>query len=505
MTTAQTVSHISDHTDQSAESSIKPLHLLPALTARGVAVGLWWFGAILGMSLGKVAFTFWGFEAVGTTLHWLAGGLFLVGVLAFVFTWGLTYFIDKLGKLNTLTLRQDIWHNLPIFSPTTVHATLTSPEPLPSWLGLTITADYPAWVVFLDLPYEVPSHLLTQMHETDEEMVGIDITYTLIAQMRGDYDFSCLFLRASGFLGLWYRTFVIQDPTAKPVRVLANFRQLETNPLHAIANKTAPNGQILERLRGAGQDFHQIRSYSEGDSLRQVDWRATARQRRLMSKEYQNEKEQTIFFLLDSSQNLRHQRLLEIDGTQTLVGHLDTVLNAMLRLAIIATQQGDATGFVSFSGKHDVIAPPKKGSTALNYLLNQSATIATSLKMPDYIGVAKTALSLLKKRSLVVLITSTRTENLDELLTAVELLRGKHLVVVANLYEQDLVTQLTHAPALPTTAQTQQVIYHHLDTQRRLMSRLSTLTQVTVIHCSPDKLAHRLTEGYLKIKRRGGW
>lgn len=500
--TTQTANHISD---QPTKSSIVSLHHLPALTTRGITVGLWWFWAILTASLGKVLAGFFGKVAISQILHYVAGGLFWLGVTVFVITWFLALGIAKWGKLKTLTLRQDIWHNLPVFSPTTVHATLTSPKPLPSWLSLTVTNNYSADVVFLDLPYQVPSELLQQLSETDDETVSIDITYTLIAQMRGDYDFSCLFLRASGFLGLWYRTFFIQDHTAKPVRVLANFRQLEVSPLHAIANKTAPNGQILERLRGAGQDFHQIRSYSEGDSLRQVDWRATSRQRRLMSKEYQNEKEQTVFFLLDSSQNLRHQRLLEINGTQTLVGHLDTVLNAMLRLAIIATQQGDATGFVSFSGQNDVIAPPKKGATVLNYLLNQSATIATSLKMPDYIGVAKMALSLLKKRSLVVLITSTRTENLDELLTAVELLRGKHLVVVANLYEQDLVAQLSHAPALPTTAQTQQVIYHHLDTQRRLMSRLSTLTQVTVIHCSPDKLAHRLTEGYLKIKRRGGW
>lgn len=123
--------------------------------------------------------------------------------------------------------------------------------------------------------------------------------------------------------------------------------------------------------------------------------------------------------------------------------------------------------------------------------------------MPDYLGVAKMALATLKKRSLVILMTSTRTENVDELLMAVKLLHGKHLVVVANLYEQDLATSLKHIPANPQDAKTGLIIRQHLDRQRTLMAQLRGLARVEVVHCTPDKLAGRLTQSYLKLRGRG--
>lgn len=417
--------------------------------------------------------------------------------------------------LPSLSIERHLNANLPVHTPSFVTLHLSAGTPAPSWLWCALIDNAPANAIMSNLPVEFAGELL---HRTDDEWQdelfdnasiktradGVEIGYTLIPTVRGEATFDGLSLIFGGWLGLWdWHYHYPKVAGVNRVRVFANFKAVMTGNLLAMAQKSAVDGVLKRRIKGQGQDFHQIRAYSEGDSIRHVDWRATARLRRLMSKEFQDEQEQEILFLLDTSQNMRHQRLVALDGGhEMMVGHLDTVLNAMLLLANTAHQQGDATGFISFSGNHDKVAPPKKGVGVVNYLLNQSFDLQASLKMPDYISSARMALSLLKKRSLVVLLTSTRSENFDELLMAVKLLSGKHLLVVANLYEQDLATLNKQIPHDENDAQLYHSVSEHLTVQRSLQGLLSAKPHVYPIHCTPDELPRRLVQTYLQLKQQ---
>ena len=113
--------------------------------------------------------------------------------------------------------------------------------------------------------------------------------------------------------------------------------------LLATDHRLSQIGVLQRQRRGEGLDFHQLREYREGDTQRQIDWKATSRAGKLISREYQDERDQNIVFLVDCG-----RRVGAHDGA---LSHFDHVLNAVLLLAYVSLRQGDAAGFLTMSGR----------------------------------------------------------------------------------------------------------------------------------------------------------
>ena len=120
-------------------------------------------------------------------------------------------------------------------------------------------------------------------------------------------------------------------------------------------------GARLQRRRGEGTEFQELRDYRVGDSLRKIDWKATARSSRLISREYRDERNQQVVLMLDCG-----RRMLAQDDQ---LAHFDHVLNASLALASIALRQGDAVGMLACSGQQQRWLPPQQGSGGMDMLL----------------------------------------------------------------------------------------------------------------------------------------
>src|SRR3546814_18869594 len=103
------------------------------------------------------------------------------------------------------------------------------------------------------------------------------------------------------------------------------------------------SSDLLKRRRGEGTDFHQMREYRIGDSLRQIDWKATARARKLISREYQDEKNQPLIVVLDTGRRMlaREPAPAEAGGA---LAHFDQALAASLVVSYLALRQGDGGG-----------------------------------------------------------------------------------------------------------------------------------------------------------------
>src|SRR5690606_441085 len=125
-------------------------------------------------------------------------------------------------------------------------------------------------------------------------------------------------------------------PPPLDVRVFPNFVPLTRFALFSAEQASRMVGAHLKRRRGEGTDFHQMREYRIGDSLRQIDWKATSRARRLVSREYQDEKNQQMLLMLDTG-----RRMMASDGGRS---HFDQVLNAALVVSYLALRQGDGVG-----------------------------------------------------------------------------------------------------------------------------------------------------------------
>ncbi len=315
--------------------------------------------------------------------------------------------------------------------------------------------------------------------------------YQLCASARGDFRFEGVQLRLHSPLRLWWHSRVVAVEQA--VRVFPNFAPLARFAMFSADQASRLVGAHLRRRRGEGTDFHQMREYRIGDSMRQIDWKATARARRLISREYQDEKNQQLVLLLDTG-----RRLLARDGE---MAHFDHVLDASLVVAYLALRQGDAVGLLA-SGGATCWVPPRRGVGAIDELLRASYALQPQPVATDFLAAA-TELSLRqRRRSLVMMVTNLRDEDMDDVLAAVQMLRKRHLVCVASLREGSLdnalgetVQDLSQAIRAGATAQ-------YLE-QRNAAHEALRNHGVMVLDVACDKLAASLVEKYLSVKRDG--
>ena len=249
----------------------------------------------------------------------------------------------------------------------------------------------------------------------------------------------------------------------------------------------------LRQRRGEGSDFHQLREYRTGDAMRQIDWKASSRYRRLISKEYQDERDQHLVFMLDCSRHMRHQ---DAEGA-----HLDHALNAMLLLSYVAERQGDAVGFLSFGG-HSRWQPPMKGGGVVRRLLDRTYDIDSTLQAADYMAAAHRLMPLQRRRALVVILTNSRNEESEDLLKAAKLLSRRHLVVITDLREQALDRALLQPVHNLQSALMFQGVVDYLSARHESHEALRYQGSL-IIDSEPRKLAINLVNAYLDVKASG--
>lgn len=316
-------------------------------------------------------------------------------------------------------------------------------------------------------------------------------TYRLRALQRGPLQFDYCHLRVPTPLGLGHVSY--QVPVPSTTKVYPNFAAIATYTILAAENHTSELGIRPKNRRGQGLDFHQLREFRQGDSLRQVSWKASARRQALISKEYQDERDQNVVLLIDSGRRMRAKDD-ELD-------HFDHALNASILVSYIALRQGDSVGVMSFGNNQRWISP-QKGSDRVRVILNGLYDLQVGNCAPDYLAAAEKLSQLQRKRSLIVVVTNSRDEELDELLMAVRLLQKRHLVLVANIREAVLDKALrgpiTDFAEAATYAGTVTYLQHRTAAQKKLQAG-----GVYAVDCLARDLAPALANSYWEIKRAG--
>jgi len=317
------------------------------------------------------------------------------------------------------------------------------------------------------------------------------VRYRARPPRRGDGAFRGLDLVVDSPLGLWQRKHFLVLPEV--VKVFPNFREVSHYALLAVDHRLSQLGVRLRRRRGEGSDFHQLRSYRAGDSLRQIDWKATSRYQKLISKEYQDERDQQLVFLLDCGRRMRHAD----SGGE----HLDQALNAMLLLAYVAARQGDAVGFMAFGGSRRW-HPPQKGRDLVRRVLERTYDIESSVEAADFLAAARELASLQRRRALVVILTNSRDEDHTDLSQAVRILASQHLVVLADLREGLLDAALQQPVRDFDAALRFQAVNQYLQSRSRGHEALRHHGALT-LDLLPQQLPVALVNQYLTIKASG--
>ncbi|MDQ0652692.1 DUF58 domain-containing protein [Pseudomonas cedrina] len=319
-----------------------------------------------------------------------------------------------------------------------------------------------------------------------------ELGYRVRPLRRGHFSFSRCEIYLPSPMGLWSARRFIEANDA--TRVYPDFARLYGAQLLGVDNWLSQLGVRQRQRRGLGLEFHQLREFREGDSLRQIDWKATARQRTPIAREYQDERDQQIVFMLDCGRRMRSQ--------DDELSHFDHALNACLLLSYVALREGDAVGLCTFAGDQPRYVAPVKGSSQLNLLLNAVYDLDTTRRTADYQAAASQLLARQKRRALVVVVTNLRDEDDEALLTAVKRISRQHRVLVASLREE-VVDQLRQAPVqtLPEALAYSGTI-DYLNTRNQLHDRLSA-QGLSVLDTLPSELGPALVTRYLGWKKAG--
>jgi uncharacterized protein (DUF58 family) len=352
---------------------------------------------------------------------------------------------------------------------------------LPRSVHLVVTDDYPDEVTAVYLP-----RLLDVSVNSDAVM-----EYNVHPVKRGEAVFGYISLRVHSRMGLWQ--FLLSRGKQESVKIYPNFRSIVQYKTLGLHHHIRQIGIHLMPRRGQGMDFHQLREFREGDSLNQVDWNATARMRKPIAREYQDERDQDIIFLLDCGRRMHNK--------ETELSYFDHVLNAFLLTSYVALHQGDAVGLMTFAGNERWL-PPVKGQNSINILLNQVYDLHSSTTTSDFAEAAQRLINTHKKRSLVIMITNLHNEDAEDLKACIRLVAKRHLIIVANLKEpflQDMLQQdISHfESALHYAGAVDFVSKRH-----RLLEELRK-QGVLIVDALPQQLHVSLINEYLALKRRG--
>jgi uncharacterized protein (DUF58 family) len=341
-------------------------------------------------------------------------------------------------------------------------------------------------------------------HPAALEMEGLPFTLTVPANgfgqaryrirptERGDLTLAPAEARVTSPFALWQLTTRV-GPT-QLLRSYPDFAKMSDFALFAVENRLSNMGVLRRRRRGTGLEFHQLREFREGDAVRQIDWKATSRRGRLISREYEDERDQQIVFLIDCG-----RRMMARDAT---LSHFDEVLNSVLLLAYVALRQGDAAGLMTFADSEPRFVPPRKSRSTLNLFLNTLYDAQPTLRPPDYHAAAVELSRRLKRRSLVVVVSNLRDEDEETLFPALALLERKHLVLFANLRESAL-DRVRVEPVTDLEGALRYAAAAMYERDRAGATQRVIASGAMLMETLPENLAVSLVNRYLDLKRSG--
>jgi uncharacterized protein (DUF58 family) len=326
----------------------------------------------------------------------------------------------------------------------------------------------------------------------------VEYSYYATPTRRGEVSFGAADVRVRSRWGMC--ELLEQLGAAESRRVYPDFAQVARYAWLAGDRRLAEIGIKTYRRRGEGTDFKQLAEYRVGDSVRQIDWKATLRFGKPIVREFQDARDQCVMLLVDCGRRMR------ADDRQEGLGkaHFDQVLNAVMLLAYVALKQGDAVGAMTFGTPADAARyfAPRKGVHALNALMGELYAVQPTPTHSDYIAAAKSLMSRHGKRSLVIVVTNFRDEDSSELGSALRLLRTRHLVLLASLRET-IAYELASQPLTSGDAAVEVASAHLFEHSRRDAFNRLAAKDALMVDAEPERLGIELVNRYHAAKSAG--
>ncbi len=317
-------------------------------------------------------------------------------------------------------------------------------------------------------------------------------SYRLSAMARGVRTLGQHWVRYPSPAGFWVRQ--LRLPATTDVRVYPDVQAVRHYELLARQNRDLWASR-LTKMRGGDTEFERLRDYLPDDDFRRVDWKATARRRKLTTREYQLEKNQNVLFLVDCG---RLMTAVWDDLTA-----LDYALNATLMLSHVAVRRGDLVGLIAFDEKVQRLVPPKGGVRASNQIIQATFDLFPRMVESDYDAAFRTLRTHVRRRTLVVFITHAIDDATARRIQALsrELL-PQHLPLVVLLKDREVEARAHRSAGTPEELGAQAAAAEILMWKDRLITELQR-GGVMVLDVLHHQLTGAIVSRYLEVKARG--
>lgn len=320
----------------------------------------------------------------------------------------------------------------------------------------------------------------------------VHLEYRLRSKRRGAFTLKSVFLQVGSRWRLWKRFFEL--PAESVLHVYPDMKQLAEYALLARTNRLNLLGVRRTRRIGQDNEFERLRDYTPDDNYKFIDWRSTARRRKLTVKDFQQNQSQRVIFLIDCGRMMTNQ--------SSDLSLLDHSLNAMLMLSYVALSYGDSVGLLCFSDEIHGFVPPGAGLHHMNQLLHASFDRFPRLVESRYDLAFLYLAAHCRKRSMVVLITNIIDEvNSHQTQSYLTNLVGRHLPLGVLLRDRQIfdVASNEHprGEGLYRTAAACQI----LNWRQQVLNDL-TRKGVLCVDVFPEDLTAPLINSYLDVKAR---
>lgn len=317
------------------------------------------------------------------------------------------------------------------------------------------------------------------------------LEYRVTPSTRGDLRLGPVTVRVEGPLRLSARQFTL--PLHDDVMVFPDLAALTHDALTLARAEAQPSR--VQRIRAEGREFESLREYRSGDDRRAIDWKATARRGKPLVKLYQPERNQQVVLLLDCGRHMAG----EADGRRK----LDHAVDATLRLAKVALDQGDLVGVLAFGSDVKCWLPPRKGIAQLRAIAQALYRVEATLEESDYGAAIDTAFARGARRSLVVVLTDLLDpETARSLVLRTRKLVPRHLPMIVSLQDGDVHRAATAVPE-NSDAAWERVVAAKLERDGEATVARLREGGARVVRGPPSYFASAGVNAYLDVKARG--
>lgn len=323
--------------------------------------------------------------------------------------------------------------------------------------------------------------------------------YAVMPNQRGDYRFGDVNLRWLSPLRLYVRQAVV--PAAVNVKVYPNLHEIHQFELLVRHNQLVEMGLRNVRLRGEGTAFESLRDYTPDDPYRSINWKATARQGRPITTDYEPERSQRVVIMVDVGRTMRSP--IPVDGNPPLImAKVDFVINSVLLLSYVASRMSDQVGLLVFADQVKQFVPPAPGGTNFRRLLEAMYALESEPVEADYRRAVSYLKAHYKKRAFVILFTDpSGARALEALLAHVPRLAPQHLPLLVTIRDPILDQEAGQPPTTSEAVYRRAVAEQLIDERRLLLNQLGR-QGVFTLDVGAKHLNAEVINRYLELKRR---